>query len=454
MGFWSRLTGKKEEKEKGKHVAIGQRILYPSFSEFGDNIMNDDRVLTVVKRILDAYSKLNPRHIRTVNDRQAKVTDNNINNLLKRPNGLMNKTDFLRRIAFLREKNDNVFIYPEYDLYINTRTKQEKKVYKALHILEPTNVTFYEDDSGTYYVKFKLLNGDTSGMIPYDEVIHWRHNFGENEFMGGDKNGLPNNSALLRHLKLNDKLWQSTFKIVEGSLIINGIIKYGGLINEEEREEAREKFVEQIKNNETGIIAVDSGGDYVPVPFNGKLIDKEILELSEKKIRQHYGVCEAIVDGDYTVTQKEAFYETAIEPGVLSLGEAFTRVLLTPFEISNGNEIIFYTNKIQMMSDESKRAWADILLPIGGVTPNQVLSWIGEPPYEGGDDRYISLNWVRKDIADDYQLEKYKYGDKNNDSNSEQNKEDNSDNKNEDNLKDDESNEDDKKDQKAVNDNE
>lgn len=93
----------------------------PTFSEFGEDIMNDDTVLTIVNRILDEYSKLNPRHIRTTNGKQVKVRDNQINNLLKFPNKLMTKTDFLRRVAFLRETYDNVFIYPTYDLYFNKK---------------------------------------------------------------------------------------------------------------------------------------------------------------------------------------------------------------------------------------------------------------------------------------------------------------------------------------------
>lgn len=408
MGFLDRL--KTKVITKVLHRAIGQKMVSPTFVEFGNDIMNDDTVLTIANRILDEYSKLNPRHIRTISGRQVKVTDNNINNLLEYPNQLMTKSDFLRKIAFLRETYDNVFIYPAYDVYRNTKTRVEKKVYTGLYPIEFTQIDFYEDDSGTYYVQFKLLNGETSDMIPYDEVIHWRKEYGMNEFMGGGINGLPNNSALLRHLKLNDKLMQSTFKTIEGSLVINGVLKYGGLINEKDREAARKRFEEQLKENQTGIISLDSGGDYIPIPYNGKLIDKDTLEFFKKQIRQHYGVSEAILDGDYTNEQKEAFYETVIEAGVISLGQAFSRVLLTPFERSNGNTIIFYTNKVQMMSADKKMKLAEILMPVGGVTPNMVLSWFGEPPYDGGDDRYISLNWVKKDIADDYQLEKYKNG--------------------------------------------
>ena len=380
----------------------------PTFTSFGEDIMNDDTVLTIVNRILDEYSKLNPRHIRTIEGKHVKVADNNINNLLENPNPYMTKSDFLRKIAFLRETYENVFIYPTYDLYQNKKTGVTKKVYTGLYPIQPNKVEFYEDDSGTLYIEFQLPNGDYSGKLLYDDVIHWRKNFGIADYMGGNQNGLPNNSSLLRHLELNDKLLQSTFKTIEGSLTISGILKYGGLINKDDREKERKEFEDKLQSNKSGIIALDSGGDYIPIPFNGKLIDKETLDFFDKKIRQHYGVSEAILNGDYTNEQKEAFYETVIEAGVISLGQAFSRVMLTPFERSNGNTIIFYTNKVQMMSTDKKLALAKELRPTGGVTDNEVRSWFGLPPIEGGDEPKMSLNWIKVSIVDEYQLEAYK----------------------------------------------
>lgn len=382
----------------------------PSFSPFGEDIMNDDTVFTLVNRILDEYSKLNPRHIRTVDGRQVKVADNNINTLLEFPNKKMTKSDFIRTIAYLRETTMNAFIYPTYDLYYNQKTKQTKKVYTGLYPLRPQTVNFYEDDSGTIYVEFIFPNCTSSGKLLYDDVIHWRKNYGANEFLGGDEYGRPNNSSLLKNLKLNDKLLQSTTKTIEGSLTINGILKYGGLVNQEDREKARIEFEERLQKNKSGIIALDSGGEYTPIPFNGKLIDKETLDFFKKSIQQHYGVSESILNGDYSNAQKESFYETVIESGVISLGQAFSRVMLTPFERSNGNNIVFYTSRIQMMSADKKIELANLLLPVQGVNPNTILSWFGEPPIEGGDQYFRSLNWVAADIANDYQLEKYKNG--------------------------------------------
>lgn len=379
----------------------------PSFSQFGNNIMNDETVFTITNRILDEYSKMNPRHIRVVKGKQVDVTNNNLNEILKNPNNLMTQSDFLRKCAWLRETYKNCFIYPTYDLYYNPTNGRTKKVYKALYPLQPAQVDFFEDDLGIIYVDFTFMNGEHSGKIRYDEVIHWRKEFGENEYMGGDINGTANNTALLKHLQENDKLLQATFKSIEGSLRINGILKLNGYINKDNSEKERKEFEKKLETNQSGILSLDNGGEYTPIPYYGRNVSKDILKFFDDKIRRHYGVSEAILDGDYTAEQKEAFYETVLESGAISLGQALERVLLTPFERSNGNTIICYTSEIQMMSAQNKIKIAELLLPVGGVNTNTILSWFGEPPVEGGDEYYMSLNWVKKSIADEYQMSKY-----------------------------------------------
>ena len=380
----------------------------PTFAQFGNTIMNDETVFTITNRILDEYSKLKPRHIRIVNGRQVEVKDNNINEVLRNPNNLMGQSDFLRKCAWLRETYKNCFIFPSYDLYYNPTNGRTKKVYKGLYPLHPVQVDFFEDDLGIIYIEFTFQNGEHSGKLRYDEIIHWRKEFGENEFLGGDVNGTANNSTLLKHLQQNDKMLQATFKSIEGSLKVNGIVKLGGYIQKEKIEKERLAFQSKLENNETGILFTDSGADYTPIPYYGRDVSKDILKFFDDKIRRHYGVSEPILDGKYTSEDKEAFYETVMESGVISLGQAMERVLLTPFARANGNTIICYTSEIQMMSAEKKISLANLLMPIAGVNANTVLGWFGEPPIEGGDRYFQSLNWVPIDIANQYQLELYK----------------------------------------------
>ena len=42
----------------------------------------------------------------------------------------------------------------------------------------------------------------------------------------------------------------------------------------------------------------------------------------------------------------------------------------------------------------------------GALTNNQLLGIFGIPPYEGGDVRYMSLNYCDVNIANQYQLNK------------------------------------------------
>ena len=407
MGLFQNI--KNSFSKKVMKYASSMRSYAPSFTQFGDKVMSDETVHQMVTKITNEYSKLSPRHIRTIEGRQVKVNDNNINNLLKRPNPLMTPADFLSKIAWLRESYNNAFIYPTYDLYVNKMTGQRRKVYTGLYPLQPIRYEFMEDNAGVYYIKFWFNNKTEPTILKYDDVIHWRKDYGENEFAGGDAlNGLPNNSALLKHLQLNDKLLQSTFKTVETSLAIKGVLKYGGIINEKDREKARLDFEEQLKQNESGIIAVDSLGDYINIPYNGMSIDSNLLKFLDSKTRRHWGISEAILDGDYTNEQKEAFYETVLEHGIISLGQAFTRVMITPFEQSNGNEIIFYANKIQLMSLDKQMKFAEILAPMGGITVDEIRSFGGLSPLPDGSGSKLvmSLNWISKDIADEYQLDR------------------------------------------------
>ena len=177
-----------------------------------------------------------------------------------------------------------------------------------------------------------------------------------------------------------------------------------GLIGKDKLEKERQEFEKKLNDDKSGFVILDQGTEYNPIPFYGRTVSKDLLKFFDDKIRRHYGVSEEILNGKYTSEDKEAFYETVIESGAISLGQAIERVMLTPFARKNGNSIICYTSEIQMMSADKKLKLAELLLPTGGVTNNQVLGWFGEQPYEGGDERFMSLNYIKTKDASKYQV--------------------------------------------------
>ena len=89
---------------------------------------------------------------------------------------------------------------------------------------------------------------------------------------------------------------------------------------------------------------------------------------------------------------------------IISLGRAFTKTLFTDRELDVGNEIIFYQQGLMYMNTANKINAVDILTRLGTITDNEVLAAFGYPPFEGGDIRHMSLNYINRDIADQYQL--------------------------------------------------
>ena len=174
-------------------------------------------------------------------------------------------------------------------------------------------------------------------------------------------------------------------------------------MDDDKQREERERFEAKMMDMQNGILPVDLKNEFTPINIDPKLIDKDTMEFIDKRILAHFGVPLAIFTGDFTEEQYQAFYEKTLEPMIISLGRAFYK-LFTKRELEVGNEIIFYNQGLQFMNTANKIAAVDILSRIGTLTDNEILAVFGYPPFEGGNIRNKSLNYINREIADQYQL--------------------------------------------------
>jgi len=379
---------------------------WPIFSQFGQNIYSSDVVQQAINCIATEISKLQPRHVRFADDMQINV-NSSLSKLLKRqPNELMTTRDFLEKITWLLFLNYNVFIYPMYD----TKIEQDGTIsrnYKALYPLQPDVVQFLQDQSGKLFVEMQFKNGMKS-TLPYDRLIHWRYRYSVNEFMGGNENGQPDTTALLKTVQMNHSLLESVSKSLEFSMKIHGLLKINTMLDGDKMKSEIERFETMITNNKSSILPTDLKSEYVPIKPDPKLVDPETLIFIDSKILRHYGVSLPILTGDYTDEQYQAFYEKTLEPLIISLGQAFTKDLFSEREKDFNNEVIFYPNKLLFTNTDKKVAIADILGNRGALTNNELLEMFGYPPYPDGNVRLMSLNYVDAKIANQYQMQKAK----------------------------------------------
>ena len=114
----------------------------------------------------------------------------------------------------------------------------------------------------------------------------------------------------------------------------------------------------------------------------------------------------AIFSSNYSEDEFNSFYEQTIEPLAIQLSEAFSLGLLTDNEIMRGEEIIFYSERLQYASWNSKITAIEKLMGLGIMSLNESRALLGLEPVENGDKRLQSLNYVDATKANEYQVGK------------------------------------------------
>lgn len=385
----------------------------PIYSQFGTNIYASDVVQQALKCIVDEMKKLNPTHVRYKDSDPTPVKSSTVQDVLNDPNPLMTTSEFLEKIVWLLMMNYNVFIVPIYRTWAEERIDAsgnkilvERRYYEALYPINPTQVDFIEDGAGRLFVTFWFWNGFTT-TVPYDDVIHIRYNYSVNQYMGGNIIGQPDHEALLATLELNNSLLQGVAKAMNASYAVNGIVKYNTLMDDGKTEAALKELENKLKNNESGFLPLDLKSEFTPLEHKSQIVDEATLKFIDEKILRHFGVPLAILTGDYTKEQYEAFYQKTLEPLILAISQAFTKKMFTDREKAFGNRIKLQPKELIFLSMSQTLEMINILSPTGGLFENEKRIALGLrplPELEGK--RYMSLNWIDANNADQYQVGK------------------------------------------------
>ena len=398
MSLFSKLFRKGPEQV---HAAPGMNGLLPLFTQYGTNIYASDVVQQAIKCIVDELKKLNPLHIRQKGNDPIPVKGN-IQDILDCPNELMTTSEFVEKVMWMLMLNYNAFIIPTFIRWFDEG--EERRRYEALYPINPIQVDFIEDASGTLYVKFWFRNG-TSTVYPYNDVIHLKYSYSVNDYMGGNEFGQPDQAAILQTIDLNKKLLEGVAKAMNASYSINGVVKYNTMMDEEKMKKAIAELERHLANGESGFLPIDLKADVQPFQRQIELVDSDTLEFIDGKILRNWGVPLPILRGDYTTEQYNAFYQKCLEPIVISFSQALTKKLFTRREIAFGNKIKLYPKELLFLSMAQTIEMIKELSPTGALFENEKRSALGMmplPELEGK--RYMSLNWIDAANAAQYQV--------------------------------------------------
>lgn len=377
----------------------------PVYSQFGTNIYASDVVQQALKCIVDEMKKLKPCHVRYIGNEPTRVKESAIQEILEDPNEYMTTSEFLEKTFYLLLLNLNAFIIPTFEVWTDKKTGEKRKYYTAFYPIKPIQVDFIEDSSRTLYTRFYFQNGENT-TIPYSEVIHLKIKYSLNEFMGGNSMGEPDNQALLETLGLNEEMLKGIAKAMNASYAINGIVQYNTLLDKDgSMEKAIQDFEQKLRKNVDGFLPMDLKASVIPFERKGQIIDEPTLKFIDEKILRTWGISLAILTGDYTKEQYEAFYQKALEPLIIEASQAFTKKIFSRRQKAFGNRIEFYPEELVFMSIDQKLKMIELCSPTGTFFENEKRTILGLMPSEELNGvRLMSLNWIDAKNANLYQI--------------------------------------------------
>lgn len=113
--------------------------------------------------------------------------------------------------------------------------------------------------------------------------------------------------------------------------------------------------------------------------------DAEQMAAIEKNVFDYFGVNEKILQNSANDEEMDAYFNGAIEPFMIQLGEILSKMFFSWRELAVGNKVLVTANRLQYMSVSHKIAMAQQMGDRGMITINEARELLNYPPIEGGD---------------------------------------------------------------------
>ena len=381
----------RRERTRTKTELINEPV--SGFSMYGGDAYSNDIFREAVDAIARNAGKLKGSHVVTYAGERHETTDGRLNRLLQtRPNRYMSSYDFLYKLT------TRLFLYNNAFAYID---RDERGNVRALYPITATHVDILSDATGSLFCGFMLRDG-REVTLPYDDIVHLRRFFNENEILGED------NTAIASGIELAQTQNDGITSAIRAGASIRGILSFTQIMSPTKLKEEKDAFVKDYLElgNEGGVIATDQKMSYTPIDHKPVLLDADQAKEIKTKIYNYLGLTESIVNSSYTEDEYAAFYESTLEPIAIALSQEFTAKVFNDREQAFGNSIVFESGRLEFTSNKTKVSLIAQLAPYGLLTINQALEILNLPSVADGDKRLQALNMIDQSIATEYQLGK------------------------------------------------
>jgi HK97 family phage portal protein len=338
-----------------------------TFTPFDGNIFNNDIVRSALRPKANAVGKLNIKYLTGI---EGEIEVKKLPPVLKRPNPYMSMQDFLTKMTYQRELNNNAFAYVKRD---------NKGQVEEIYPIHYSSIELLEV-AGEVFCRFQFIMGKYM-TVPYVDLIHLRKDFYKDDFFG--ENSVLALQNIMDVIVTTD---QGIVNAVKNSAVIKWIMKFKSVLQPKDVELNVKEFTKNYLdiNNTGGAAASDPRYDLEQVKEASFVPNVMQMKEYTQRLYSYFGVNDAIVQNKGDENQNQSFYEAEIEPILIQLSEAFTQAFFTNSQKNQGYKIVFEGSNLAYASMQTKLQLV-AMVDRGAMAPNEWRRVLNLPPIEGGD---------------------------------------------------------------------
>ena len=362
-----------------------------NYISWNGTIYDSDIVRSCIRPKVKATGKLVAKHLRDVVDAEGhhelKVNPSNaIRFILDEPNPLMTGQMLQEKLATQLCLNSNAFA-----LIIRDDYGSPMEIYPII----ARTVDAVYDSAGKLRLKF-TLNNNKVYEFPYEDIIHLRQDFNENDIFG-----TPIAPVLVPLLDVVTTTDQGVINAIKNSSIIRWLLKFTNSMRKEDLKAQAKDFADNFlaTSEGMGVAAVDAKADAQQINPTDYVPNAAQMDRTTKRIFDLFNTNDAIVSSKYTEEQYNSYFDAEVEPVLIQLGGEYTRKLFTRRERVFGNEIVFEASAWDSASISTKLN-LQAMVDRGALTPNEWRATLNLAPVPGGDDPIRRLDTAAVDNSE------------------------------------------------------
>ena len=298
------------------------------------------------------------------------------------PNQWQTWSQFLARTSTILDIHNTAFIVPVKDKDLNTTG------YFTV-LPDKCEIVQYKDEP---WLRYEFQRGQVASIRLNECVLLTQHQY-KRDFFG------ETNYALEPTIKMIDLNKQGIEEAIKNGATFRFWAKMQNFAMDEDLKKEAKRFGDlSFGNDSSGMLLFPNTytdiHQYDNKPYT---VDSDQLKQIQTNVYNYFGVNEDVLQNKAFGDAWAAFYEGCIEVFAVALSDGLTKAMFTERERSQGNSVMFTSNRLQYMSNADKLAVAAQLTDRGIFTINEAREVFNLEPVDGGNIRTIRGEYKNAD---------------------------------------------------------